>query len=85
MQKQNNIRLSKYIGKPIKLPTVKPVKELAQVCASLKKCKEKSKQDVRNINLFVDEEDTGKSTLFLLCYSCLKITLPMDHMKMMKQ
>lgn len=60
----------KYIGKPNKLPTVKPVKELAQVIRVIEKySKEKSKQEVRNINLFVDEEDTGKiNTLSVMLF-----------------
>ncbi|MBD5500371.1 MAG: LlaJI family restriction endonuclease [Lachnospiraceae bacterium] len=51
----------KYIGTASALPTYEPREELAQVIKVIEKySKEKSKQDIRNVNFFVDEDDKGK-------------------------
>lgn len=60
----------KYIGKPNELPVTEPVNELSQVIRVIEKYgREKSKQDVRDINLFIDEDDTGKiNTLSVMLF-----------------
>lgn len=60
----------KYIGSANALPTYKPKNELAQVIRVIEKySREKTKQDIRDIDLFVDEDDKGKkNTLSVMLY-----------------
>lgn len=60
----------KYIGSAKALPTHEPKSELAQVVRVIEKySREKTKQDIRDIDLFVDEDDKGKpNTLSVMLY-----------------
>jgi len=60
----------KYIGKHNALPDENPTNELTQVIRVIEKySREKAKQDVREINLFVDESDSGKiNTLSVMLF-----------------
>lgn len=60
----------KYIGKPNELPAANPVNEMARVIRVIEKySKEKSRQDVRDIDLFVDEDDNGRvNTLSVMLF-----------------
>lgn len=60
----------KYIGSATALPTYEPQKELTQVVRVIEKySREKTKQDIRDINLFVDEDDNGKpNTLSVMLF-----------------
>ena len=60
----------KYIGKSSELPPYTPKNELAQVIKVIEKySREKKKQDIRDIDLFVDEDDKGKiNTLSVMLY-----------------
>lgn len=60
----------KYIGSATALPTYEPQKELTQVVRVIEKySREKTKQDIRDIDLFVNEDDNSKpNTLSVMLF-----------------